>query len=125
MFFETPEPNSPKGWGAIGRVNPHNMRLFAQSLPQRPADSLLNLISGDEHLRDKVTAGQAYPESWALTYYLMLTKNREFVTYLKELGQLPPLGEVEERERVELFKKFFGEDLDGLNREMINFYRRM
>ncbi len=125
MFFETPDPNSPKGWGAIGRVNPHNMRLFAQSLPQRPANSLLKLISGDERLRDKETAGQAYPESWALTYYLMLAKNREFVTYLKELGQLPPLGEVEERERVELFKKFFGEDLDVLNREMINFYRRM
>ena len=126
MFFETPDANSPKGWGAIGKVNPHNMRLFAQYIPQRPADSLLTLISQDQRLRDAETSSQAYPESWALTYYLMTLKNKQFVAYLKELADQSPLdGESSERERIELFKKHFGADLAELDKDLINFYRRM
>lgn len=126
MFFETPDANNPKGWGAIGKVNPHNMRLFAQYVPQRPADSLLTLISQDQRLRSSETSSQAYPESWALTYYLMILKNKQFVAYLKELAEQPPLaGESSERERIELFKKHFGADLTELDKDLINFYRRM
>lgn len=125
MFFETPDPNSPKGWGGtIGRINPHNMRLFVQYLPQRPADSLLTLISQDQRLRDAETSNQAYPESWALTYYLMLAKNKQFVAYMKELAEQPPLGETPQRERVAMFKRHFGEDLAELDRDFINFFRR-
>ncbi len=126
MFFETPDAYSPKGWGAIGKINPHNMRLFAQYVPQRPADSLLTLISQDQRLRDAETSSQAYPESWALTYYLMTLKNKQFVAYLKELADQPPLaGESSDRERIELFKKHFGADLTELDKDFINFYRRM
>lgn len=126
MFFETPDANNPKGWGAIGKVNPHNMRLFAQYIPQRPADSLLTLISQDQRLRSAETSSQAYPESWALTYYLMILKNKQFVAYLKELAARPPLsGESSQRERIELFKKHFGADLAELDKDLINFYRRM
>lgn len=126
MFFETPDANNPKGWGAIGKVNPHNMRLFAQYVPQRPADSLLTLISQDQRLRSAETSSQAYPESWALTYYLMIIKNKQFVAYLKELADQTPLaGEASERERIELFQKHFGADLTELDKDLINFYRRM
>ena len=125
MFFETPDGNNPKGWGGtIGRINPHNMRLFAQYVPRRPADSLLTLISQDQRLRDASTSNQSYPESWALTYYLMLVKNKQFVAYLKELAEQPPLGETPERERVEMFKRHFGDDLAELDRDFINFFRR-
>ncbi|MEO8268679.1 MAG: DUF1570 domain-containing protein, partial [Aureliella sp.] len=126
MFFETPDANNPKGWGAIGKVNPHNMRLFAQYIPQRPADSLLTLISQDQPLRDAETSSQAYPESWALTYYLMTLKNKQFVAYLKELADQSPLAaEASDRERIELFKKHFGADITELDNDLIKFYRRM
>ncbi len=124
MFFETPDASSSKGWGAIGKVNTHNLRLFAQFVPKRSADSLMTLISDDKRLRDATTAGEAYPESWALTYFLMSTKSKQFVAYLKELAQQPPLGEVPPRARIEQFKKHFGEDLAALDKELINFYRR-
>jgi hypothetical protein len=124
MFFETPDANSPKGWGAIGKVNPHNLSLFAQYVPQRPADSLLTLISRDQRMRDAETSSQAYPESWALTYFLMITKNKQLVAYLEELSEQPPLGETPERERIALFKKHFGDDLAQLDKDLINFYRR-
>lgn len=125
MFFETPDANNPKGWGGtIGRINPHNMRLFAQYVPRRPADSLLTLISQDQRLRDAETSNQSYPESWALTYYLMLVKNKQFVAYLKELAEQPPLGETPERARVEMFKRHFGDDLVEIDRDFINFFRR-
>jgi hypothetical protein len=124
MFFETPDASSSKGWGGVGKVNTHNLRLFAQYVPNRPADSLLTLISSDKRLREAATAGQAYPESWALTYFLLNAKSKQFIAYLKELAQQPPLGEVTPRERIELFKRHFGEDLEVLDRELMNFYRR-
>jgi len=124
MFFETPDASSSKGWGAIGKVNAHNLRLFAQYVPDRPVDSLQTLISSDKRLREAATAGQAYPESWALTYFLLNAKSKQFVAYLKKLAQQPPLGEVAPRQRIELFKQHFGEDLEALDRELMNFYRR-
>lgn len=124
MYFETPDAKSSKGWGAIGKVNQHNLRLFAQFVPSRPVDSLLTLISDDKRLRESTTAGQAYPESWALTYFLMNTYSKQFVEYLKELAELPPLGEVPQRDRIEQFKKHFGQDLEALDKQLINFYRR-
>ncbi|MCA9133291.1 MAG: DUF1570 domain-containing protein, partial [Planctomycetales bacterium] len=124
MFFESPDASNSKGWGSIGKVNQHNLRLFAQHLPQRAGDSLLTLITDDNRLRDAKTAAQAYPESWALTYFLLSTKSKQFVAYMKELAELPPLGEVPSRERIDLFKQHFGDDLVSLDRDFLNFYRR-
>lgn len=124
MYFESPDDKSSKGWGAIGKVNQHNLRLFAQFFPNRPADSLLTLISDDKRLRESTTAGQAYPESWALTYFLMNTYSKQFVNYLKDLAEQPPLGEVPQRDRIEQFKKYFGQDIEALDKQLINFYRR-
>ncbi len=124
MFFETPDRKSKNGWGSIGNINTHNLSLFAQYVPNRPVDSLQTLITDDSRLRDAKTAPQAYPESWALTYFLMTTKSKQFAAYLKELAQLTPLGEYSSRERMDAFKKHFGENLDDLNRDLLNFYRR-
>lgn len=124
MFFESPDANSSKGWGAIGKVNVHNLRLFAQYAANRPDDSLLTLISDDQRLRSGATAAQAYPESWALTYYLLTTRSRQFVAYLQELAQLPPLSDVPQRERIETFKRHFGEDLGELDKQLLAHFRR-
>ena len=73
---------------------------------------------------DATTATKAYPESWALTYFLFKTKRKQTTAYLKELAELPPLGEVSARERLELFKKHYGEDLAKLDQDFIAFMRR-
>jgi hypothetical protein len=125
MFFESPDGNDSKGWGTIGKVNQHNLRLFAQNFHKRSPDSLLSLITDDDRLRKSTTAAAAYPESWALTYFLMRTKSKEFTSYLQELSELPPLEEVEDRKRIETFKKHFGDDLDQLDAAFLAYIRSL
>lgn len=122
MFFESPDFTSNSGW-SMGKVNYHNLRLFAQYLPSRPADSLTTLISSDDRFNDASTANAAYSESWALTYYLMKTKKKEYSNYLQELATFEPLGESTERERVDLFKKHFGDDLADFDHRFIRYVR--
>jgi hypothetical protein len=123
MFFEAPD-GSNRGWGTVGNLNQHNLWLFAQYVPKRPADSLLTLITDDSRFRSAATAGQAYPESWALTYYLLNTKSKQFASYIQDLAKLSPLDEVSPRERVDVFKEHFGEDLDAFDRDFLDYYRR-
>lgn len=124
MYFESPDFSSRSGW-SMGKVNYHNFRKFAQYLPTRPADSLTSLICSDQRLLDSSTAVHAYPESWALTYFLMKTQKENYAAYLKELANLPPLGETSERERVDLFKEYFGGDLLQLDQEFIKYIRKV
>lgn len=125
MFFEAPDVGNSQGWRTIGKVNYHNYRLFARNLPQRASDSLITLITDDAKFRDASTAARAYPESWALTYFLLKTKSQNVSEYLRELSQLPPLGEASERERLDMFKKHFGEDLAKLDKDFIEFMHRV
>lgn len=124
-FFETPDVKSSTGWGTIGSINYHNLQLFAKYLHNRPADSLTTLITDDSRFQNSDTAGNAYSESWALTYYLLKTKKTEYSDYLKALSQLKPLAEMEPRERVELFKQHFGADLQEFDKDFIAFARRL
>jgi hypothetical protein len=124
MYFEAPDLSSRGGW-SMGKVNYHNLRKFAQYLPRRPTDSLTTLISSDERLTHSRAAADAYPESWALTYFLMKSRKREYSQYLLELAQFPPLGETSERQRVALFKKHFGDDLEQLDSEFLRFITKV
>jgi len=125
MFFETPDTNSARGGATIGKINYHNLRLFANYLPKRPADSLTTLITDDSRLQNAKTANDAYSESWALTYYLLKTKSKQYVTYLESLRALPPLVSSTPRERVALFKRHFGDDLPKLDADFITFIRKL
>ena len=123
MFFEAPDLRSAQGW-KIGNVNYHNFRLFAQRISNRPTDSLTTLITDDSLFQDAKTAAQAYPESWALTYFLMNTHAKEFSDYVAELSLLEPLGETDPRKRLDVFKKHFGE-LDALDKAFLLYMRRL
>ncbi|WP_197356573.1 DUF1570 domain-containing protein [Aureliella helgolandensis] len=124
MFFETTDIGNTRGWGAIGKVNYHNYVMFGKYLPSRKPASLPELISDDSKFRDSATASQAYPESWALTYFLMMTRNKDFVAYMKSMQQLPPLGETSPRERIDLFKQHFGE-LGELDQDFLRYVTRL
>ncbi len=125
-FFEAPDVNNPRGW-SIGKMNYHNLRLFAGYLSQRPQDSLTTLITDDSRFQNAKTASSAYAESWALTHYLMKAKGRrdQYAAYLDELRQLKPLAEMTPRDRVAIFKKHFGEDLTEFDKDFIAFMRRI
>jgi hypothetical protein len=125
MFFETPDVHSSSGWGKIGQPNYHQLRMFRQYLARRPADSLTTLIADSRRFHEQDQIADAYAESWALTYFLLKSQPKDFANYMKELSELPPLGDSTSRERVELFKKHFGSDLEKLDAKFIKTLRAL
>ncbi len=125
MFFETPDTSSARGGPTIGRINYHNLLLFANYLPKRPADSLTTLITDDSRFKDPKTASDAYGESWALTYFLLKTKSKQYIAYLESLRALPPLVKSLPRDRIALFKQHFGDDLGKLDADFITSTRKL
>ena len=125
MFFETPDVHSPRGWGTIGRANIHQLQQFRHYLGRRPSDSLTTLISDDTRFAGKDTVAAAYAESWALTYFLLKSQGDKYAQYAKEMATLRPLGESDARQRIELFKKHFGDDMTKLDTQFINYMRRL
>lgn len=123
MYFESPDFKNKSGW-SMGKVNRHNLLKFKQNFRQRKPDSLSTLISTDKRLLNSREAALAYPESWALTFFLMKTMKEEFRGYLTELQELPPLGPMLEKKRVETFKKYFGEDMQVLERNFLRYISR-
>lgn len=124
MFFEAPDPNNRIGWGAIGKINYHNLRLFRQSLRSREEDRLRLMLIDDDKFKKAQTAAQYYPESWALTYFLMKTRAKDYVAYVKELSKLEPLDATSPRDRLELFKEHFGE-LEELEPKFLRYITRL
>ncbi len=124
MFFESPDRGSTTGWRDIGKVNYHNLALFQKNFRSRQRGSLTSLLTNDTRLQNSRDAARAYPESWALTYFLIKTRNKQYVAYLKDLALLPPLGKSTERERVELFRSHFGE-LDKLEASFLTYMSRL
>lgn len=123
MFFEAPDVNNARGWGTIGKLNRYQLMQFHRYLQRRPNDSLTTLICDDKRFSDKDAVADAYAESWALTYYLLKAHSDEYAAYMKDLAKLPPLGEGTARQRVDLFKKHFG-DLVKLDQQFVVFMRR-
>jgi hypothetical protein len=121
MFFESPDFSSSAGW-SMGKVNYYNLRKFAKYLPARKVP-ITTLIADDTRLLEAATAQYAYPESWALTYFLIKTMKRQYAEYLQDLATLEPLVETSRSERKEMFQKHFGEDLLQLDRKFIQYMR--
>lgn len=125
IFFESPNFANPKGWQGAGRLNVVNMNRFRQYQRRRPADALLTLLSDDSRFRNPDTAGDAYAEAWALTYFLIRTRKKQYISYLRELSQGQPLVELGRRERVEMFERNLETDLESLDRRFIAFMNRI
>jgi len=122
VYFETPDLKSRTGWRTIGAVNRTRLVQFRQYLQRRPADSLQTLLGSNERFRDAKTAVDAYAESWALNYYLLKRRPKDYVAYLKLLAEKTPLTEEEPARRLRDFQSVFGADLKGLDAD---FVRRM
>jgi hypothetical protein len=125
VFFESPNFDNPSGWKGVGRVNSVNLARFRNYLRSRPTDSLITLLSDDSRFRNEVTATDAYAEAWAMTYFLIRTKRKEYFQYMKELSESKPLVTRDRRERIEMFQRIFGTDLATLDRQFLLYMSRV
>ena len=126
MYFETPDLRSRSGWTTIGRVNKMRLRQFRQSLSKRrQPDALKSLVSSDDRLRDPEQAVASYAESWALTYFLIKTKRKYYLEYLKRISQKPRLSWDDSETRLREFQTVFGDDLQKLDRAFLKYIGRL
>lgn len=123
MYFETPDLGRTISWGraGVGTVNGARLAQFQQYLKHRPANSLKTLIGSGDRLVDVKQADDAYAESWALTYYLIQMRQKEYIAYLKVLSRKRPLEVDEKATQLAEFEKQFG-PLEKLDGEFLNYY---
>lgn len=123
IYFESPDLKSSTGWRNIGGVNRPNLLNFQKYAARRPADSLNRLITDDARFRDPAAVSDAYAEAWALSYFLLRTRNEAYVKYLRALYAQTPLLSFTADERLAEFKKHFGDDLTALDAEFVKYMR--
>ena len=124
VYFETPDLTSPRGWRTVGAVNQVRLAQFRDYLSRRPADSLKSLIVNDQRIRDPRQAADAYAEAWALNYFLIKQRPKQFRAYLKTLSAKPPLVWDEPEERLNEFVAAFG-DLEELDADFLRLVNRL
>ena len=124
VYFETPDLDGAKGWRTIGKVNQPRLALFRLYGRTRPADSLQTLIRDDVRMRDGKLAPDAYAEAWALNYFLINAKAKQYQTYVQGLAEKKPLVWDEPEERLAAFRAAFG-DLETLDREFLRYVSRL
>lgn len=125
VYFESPDlDGGNKGWRTIGKVNVPRLVMFRQYLRTRPKDSLSTLLKEDVRMRNPQSAGHAYAEAWALNYFLINVKAKQYQEYMKVLAAKTPLVWDTPEERLAQFQQTFG-DLDVLDKEFVRYMQRL
>ena len=123
VYFETPDLRSARGWRTIGAVNAPRLGQFRQYLSRRPSGSLASLVADDARLRDSKQAADAYAEAWALNYFLLRQRGKQYDAYLKMLSEKGPLLWDKPEARLQQFTDAFG-GLDQLDTEFVRYMSR-
>ncbi|WP_460166244.1 DUF1570 domain-containing protein [Thermostilla marina] len=124
VYFETPDVRSTRGWSTSDVINRPRYEQMRQYLPRRPAVSLRTLIADDARFRDVDQAADAYAETWALTYFLLHRKPKEYVAYLRRLQEKKPLIWDDADTRIADFEACFG-DLQQLDKEFLRYFSQL
>ena len=125
VYFETPDLGSSRGWRTIGAVHRSRLAQFRAYLPKRPANSLMTLITDDKRIRDPRRAPEAYAEAWALNYYLIRQRPKEYVAYLRAMSAKKPLIFDTPEERLQDFQAAFGQNVQALEMEFLRYIEKI
>jgi hypothetical protein len=126
MFFETPDLTSRSGWRTVGLVNDVRLKRFVEfAAKRRRPDSLETLVSSDARLADSETAVDAYAEAWALTYFLLRTRQPAYCRLLRKLREQPRLHWLTAAERLHDFREHVADDLNKLDQDFLRYIRKI
>ncbi|NOX55386.1 MAG: DUF1570 domain-containing protein [Planctomycetes bacterium] len=107
-----------------GRINRERFLWFRNyARTRRPDRSLAQFLRNDRMFDTAVL--DAYSQAWALSFYLMETRPRRYMDYLKAVARRNPLRSYTPEERVRDFQKAFGENLDRLEADFLRFVDRL
>jgi hypothetical protein len=90
---------------------------YAQQVPQSTTLTWQDIVEDDRKFRGNVLAGEAYVHAWSLHWLLITQHRRGYTKYVKQLGQIAPLGKPTEAERDQLFLECFGQSVESLHKE--------
>jgi hypothetical protein len=121
VYFETPDLRSAEGWRNIGGVNRLRLDQLRGYLRKRDRDSLATLFSDDKRFRQPTTALDTYAEAWAMSYYLLRQRSKEYVAYLQQLAEKKPMLYDTPQERLTTIQQAFGGDLQALDTSFLRF----
>lgn len=119
--FETPDLTSTHGWNGIGAVNGPRMEQWRTG--HRPGTAAA-IVLDDTPFREAASGVQAYADAWALTHFLMQTRRREFVVYLRLLAAKPPLADDSPEQRRADFRQAFGSEPEAIEPAFLRFMAR-
>ncbi len=121
LTFESENFRNPvPGMLPAARINPERYARFRNLMSQqKPKKFVEDLIRDDQLFRTSTL--DAYAESWALTFYLLQTRESQYSQYLKLINARPPLVPYEAEARLADFRKAFGKDLNQLEIQLVRF----
>ena len=125
VYFETPDLPAPRD-GADLRFDQSiaARRLCRLRRTSRAADSLRRLIMDDTRFRDTSKALDAYAEAWALNYFLIHQRPKQYRAYLQVLAEKKQLIWDEPSERLAEFTAAFG-DITALDTDFQRYVVKM
>jgi hypothetical protein len=124
-------------WDRLGMINSLHMATLreladplaneveAHGQDARPAHRDRYLVEAQSLVtKDRLTPTD-YAQAWALTHYLALRRGDDFVRFLKAMSQMPPLEPRTPEQHLAEFRKFFGEDLVKIDKEVDKHIRKL
>ena len=75
------------------------------------------IVSEDSAFRGDILAGEAYGNAWGLHWLLVTQHKVQYMNYVKQLAQIPPLAEVSPARRKEMMEDSFGVTASELQTE--------
>lgn len=125
IYFESPDLKSSTGWRGIGKIHRRRLLQFKQYLRNRPENSLETLLQDNKRFNNLKTMRDAYPEAWALNYYLIKTRGKDYVRYLQQLSKKKQVVYDQPHQRVAQFKAIFGNDLKEFDADFVRYMRKL
>ena len=103
------------------RINRDRYLVFQNFVKsgRRPAKSLRSFIESDALYETSVL--DFYAQSWALTFFLVETRPRNYSAYLKRIATRDPFALYSAKERLADFKETISVDVDSLDSQFVKF----
>lgn len=126
MLFEAPGVCDPQRYRlAADRINAERLTQFREFQQSgRPAGTVQRLIQDSDRLFATAPAA-AYPESWALTYFLSETESAKYLDYLARTAAREPLKKYSAAEQLKEFTDVFGTDLKLLEARYLRYVSQL
>ncbi len=125
IFFESPDLKSAKGWRSIGSIHMTRLAQLRRDFQHRQPDALINLLTDDQQLRQADTAASGYAHAWGLCFFLAKRHRQAFADYIEELSHNQPMGTDSPQQRLKVFQKHFGPEIERLDREFVEYMQKL